>query len=276
MPERNQNDFNLESHDSTSTEHIRQFIKRYRSIKNPLLRSMITLLLFLRNAYKTLILMCVDSEYRSAHLLELLHSKNAHQTTSLTSMNRYPEIFSACKDYFNDRQNISILSFGCSTGEEVITLRHYFPKARIVGAELNKRSLSICRSLPVDCKVSFIYSTQDELKKNGPYDAIFCMAVLQRKPHIIANKKIDNLKRIYPFEKFEKQLNELDQLLLPEGLFVIHYTQYSFDDTIISPKYKALGDYNQNSYGLPVFDKNSNLIKIPTPQNSIYIKKNLK
>ena len=52
------------------------------------------------------------------------------------------------------RQDIKILSYGCSTGEEVLTLRNYFPNAHIIGAEINKHSLAKCRQLPVDEKIN--------------------------------------------------------------------------------------------------------------------------
>ena len=65
---------------------------------------------------------------------------------------------------------------------------------------------------------------------------------------------------------------ELDEYVKPGGLLVVHFTQYSFIDTVVSPKYKALGDYNQDDYKSSVFDKNSNLIKNPTSQKSIFIK----
>lgn len=98
------------------------------------------------------------------------------------------------------------------------------------------------------------------------------MAVLQRKPHQVEAKGITNLKRIYPFEKFERQIIELDKLVKPGGLLVIHFTQYSFLDTIVASKYKAYGDYNKDDYKSPVFDRSSKLIKKPISQKSIYIK----
>ena len=100
------------------------------------------------------------------------------------------------------------------------------------------------------------------------------MAVLQRKPHDVAAKGITNLSKIYPFEKFEKQIIDLDRLMKPNGLLVVHFTQYSLLDTKLESSYQALGNYVQDDYSTPVFDRNSELIKNPKPQKSIFIKLN--
>jgi 2-polyprenyl-3-methyl-5-hydroxy-6-metoxy-1,4-benzoquinol methylase len=253
-------------------DSTKQTINKYRTSKSPLIKLVFYLLDNLRNTINTFIRVIKDKKYRSIFLLQIFYSKNVHQTTPLTYMNRYPKIFSTCRDFYHSKQDIKILSYGCSTGEEVMTLRHYFPNATIVGAEINKLSLEICNKLPIDDKISFIYSDPKEIEKHGPFDAIFCMAVLQRKPHYIAEKGIKSLKKIYPFEKFEQQILELDKLLNPNGLLIVHYTQYSLNDTSIAPKYKAYSNCNQDDYSSPVFDRESNIITNPGSQNSIYVK----
>ena len=92
-----------------------------------------------------------------------------------------PTIFSACRDYFDGKQDLKILSYGCSTGEEVLTLRQYFPNAHIIGADINKHSLAICRKLPVDEKITFIYSTPSEIQKYGPFRCNFLHGCLATK-----------------------------------------------------------------------------------------------
>src|SRR5579872_7156733 len=72
---------------------------------------------------------CFDPVYRSTLLLKLFNGRRLHQATVMTSMNRYPRAFSASRRYFGDRRDVRILSFGCATGEEVLTLRQYFPEA---------------------------------------------------------------------------------------------------------------------------------------------------
>jgi hypothetical protein len=247
-------------------------VKEHHSSKNPIIRSLVIMLYTFRDFFKSAKRICLDEDFRSILLLQLLNAKNVHQTTALTYMDRYPNIFSACREFFDEKKDLKILSYGCSTGEEVLTLRRYFPTAQIIGADINKHSLEICKKIPVDEKITFIYSTPSEIQKYGPFDAIFCMAVLQRKPHYIAAEGINSLKKIYPFEKFERQILELDEVVKPQGLLIVHFTQYSLNDTSIATKYEALGDYNQNDYLSPVFDKNCNLIKNQTGQNSIFVK----
>lgn len=254
-----------------NSESVKQTAKKYEFSKKTVVRICVSFLYVFWNIAKSAIRVCVDEEFRAIFLLQLLNSKYVHQTTPLTFMNRYPTIFSMCRKHFGGKQDLKILSFGCSTGEEVLTLRQYFPNAYIVGAEINKYSLAICRKLPVDGKITFLYSTLNEIGKHGPFDAIFCMAVLQRLPHYIESKGISSLKKIYPFEKFERQIVELDKMINPQGLLIVHFTQYSVWDTSIASKYKALGVY-QTGYISPVFDRYSNLVKNPAPQNSIFVK----
>lgn len=249
----------------------RQAVKEHRSSPNLIIRLGISILYILWNIGRTAISV-FNKDLRSILFLQLLNSKNVHQTTSLTFMNRYPKIFSACQAYLDAKLDLKILSYGCSTGEEVLTLRQYFPTAHIIGAEINRRSLAICRKLPVDERITFLYSKLSEIQKYGPFDAIFCMAVFQRTPHHIASNEIKSLKKIYPFEKFERKIIELDNLLNPQGLLVVHFTQYSLWDTSLASKYMALGSYNQDDYKWPVFDRHSNLVKNPVSQNSIFIK----
>lgn len=213
-----------------------------------------------------------DKQFRNIVYLKAFHPKELHQTTPTTKMNRYPHIFSACQEYTKEKENLRILSFGCSTGEEVLTLRNYFHDATVVGAEINLQSLKICRQHSVDSKIHFIKSEPDELEKYAPYDIIFCMAVFQRTPQLIAKKNITDLSKMYPFERFEEKVTELDKLLKVGGFLVIYFSQYDLMDTKISSNYEAYGNHIQDPYGTPMFDKNSKRVNGQIKRNSIFIK----
>ena len=253
-------------------QRFKQWLKKNRKSENCFLRISIRIFDLCVHFIRTVKGLLIDKNARSIFCMKAFHSKRTHQTTATTCLNRYPQIFSACKKYFGDREKIRILSFGCSTGEEVITLQNYFPNAVIIGAEINKNSLAICRKLDLGESVHFIDSSPQKIDEFAPYDAIFCMAVFQRTPGMIADKKITDIKRIYPFEKFENQVVELDKYLNKSGLLIIHMSQYDFSDTVLAPNYEAYGDYNQNYYGSFVFDRDSKIKKKRENRNSIFIK----
>lgn len=257
----------------TTKERIKNWTKCRKESKNIFVKGVINCIYFIYKVLHSTKMICTDKGFRHIIYMKIFKSKQIHQTTPFTAMNRYPEIFSACRYYFKDKENIKILSYGCSTGEEVLTLRHYFGNATIVGAEINKHSLEKCRSLPLDNKITFINSTIKDITENGPYDLVLCMAVLQRTPDTIKQKGITSLKKIYPFEKFEKQIIELDSYVKKDGLLVVHFSQYYLKDTVVSSKYTALGEYNQDYYSSAIFDKESNIIKEPHSRKSIFIKK---
>lgn len=220
---------------------------------------------------KTLFKVTFSSSFRAQWTMEKFKKDRVQQTTQMTWENRYPDIFLACQNFFSGikKEDIKILSYGCCTGEEVITLRRYFPKAVIVGAELNKNSLKICRKRDCDSNIHFIYSTPKSIQKYGPYDAVFCMAVLERLPMVVKEKNITDLKKMYPFDKFEKQIHEIDTYVKEEGLLIAHFTHYDLMDTDIKDRYSALGVHGFTG---TVFGKDSKIKKKEGFQQSIFIK----
>ncbi len=213
----------------------------------------------------------ISPTFRAQWLMEKGEKDRVQQTTQRTWEDRYPEIFTACKEYFDGqgKENIKILSFGCCTGEEVVTLRRYFPKAEIVGAELNKHSLKICKDRKMDEKVHFIYSDPKLIEEYGPYDAVFCMAVLERYPDLVKKNEILDIKDMYPFEKFDKQLHEIDSYVKDGGMLTIHFTHYDITDTDLAEKYSS---YGEHGFVGMIFGKDSKIKKNKLFHQSMYIK----
>lgn len=157
--------------------------------------------------------------------------------------NRYPELFRVTQLYFlTKRFNPSILSFGCSHGEELHTLRFYFPKSNIVGVEKNHLMKMICtlRTSGLDVKV---YRSVINIPGQRFFDLIFVLAVLQRTD--------DNglEKRLFRFQEFDFWIDQLDKHLNSGGLLVIENTDFDFMDTVTSQYYKPL-DFSGNQTSL--------------------------
>ena len=213
-----------------------------------------------------------DDSFRSATLLKLRFGAAMQQTTPLTWMDRYPTLFVACRERLGDSESLRILSYGCSTGEEVLTLRRYFPLAHIVGVEINPKRIAKARQLPVDSRVVFEASSTRTIARLGPYDAVFCMAVLQRTPHMVQDRQLKSLEDVYPFARFDEQLTQLDGVVKPGGLLIVHHTQYVFEQATIASRYRALEGVLRVPDEGPRFDRQSRLIETPIETSSIFVK----
>jgi hypothetical protein len=111
------------------------------------------------------------------------------------------------------------------------------------------------------------------IEQLGPYDAIFCMAVLQRSPSEIVNNDITNIRQIYPFSKFERQIDVFTRCLNKDGLLVLHHTQYLLSNTSMGSRFVTLNGVPQEEDFVNKFDKNCDRMETPVPIGSIFIKK---
>lgn len=187
--------------------------------------------------------------------------KEVNQASTATGYERYPKIFDTCRKYYTERissEKLNILSFGCSTGEECVTLVKYFPSATVLGVDINNEVLVICNKKHIFPNISFMPSNYENIKSKGPFDMIFCLSVLCKYDET-ANKQ--NISQIYSFSKFQKTIESLDQVLTKDGLLVIYNSNFRFSDSSIYGRYKVLFNQEIDESGfVPKFDKNNNLI----------------
>ena len=125
---------------------------------------------------------------------------DAHQLTNTTKTHRYPEIFNAIKQvHLNCPLGTEkIMSFGCSTGQECLTIQQYFPNAKILGVDINQKNLRKCKRSIHDRNIEFLHSVPRLINQKAPFDIIFCMSVLCRWEE---TEFVTNCEKIYPFEK---------------------------------------------------------------------------
>lgn len=238
---------------------LRKQVQRNRYSKNPLLWGST---LLLRTPFY-LWQFVTDGFYRSTILNRVFRPGQAHLTCNYTKMDRYPEIFGQVRDYFASRgladsPDLRLLSFGCSTGEEAFSLRRYFPQAKVIGADISDWNLEQARAASQDPRIEFVFSNAENLAAKGPYDAIFCMAVLLRMAHRM--EPAPSSAEVYPIDKFDEQVGELDALLNRDGLLVVYHSNYRLCDAAIFPRYQALPKHYSERDLVPKYGRDNQLL----------------
>ena len=167
-----------------------------------------------------------SGEGRARLWTRLVHCGEVHQTTPFTSEERYPDLFDLSATLAPGAERI--LSFGCSTGEELEAIRRRFPRAEIVGAEINPRSRRIAaRKVKADERVTVVSPKAVE----GSFDLIFALAVLQREPHTIEQTGSQDISKHYRFARFDAAVCVLVSRLSEKGLLCIINAQYRVEDS---------------------------------------------
>jgi chemotaxis methyl-accepting protein methylase len=195
-----------------------------------------------------------------------------HQLTSTTGINRYPELFRETQQALRQRpgQPVSILSFGCSTGQECFSLNDYFPNASILGVDINKSNLAQARENNAFSNVRFLLSTPETISAEGPYDIMFCLSVLCRWED---TKDLENCESIYPFAKYESLLKDLVASLVPGGLLVIYNSNFRFEETSLFAGFEKVETPTVKDSGfVHKFDHDNRRIREPHRQ-CVYRKK---
>jgi hypothetical protein len=201
----------------------------------------------------------VSSRIRSQVLTRLDYEDHHLQRETYTCDDRYPELFDHCRQHFAGGSSVRILSFGCSTGEEVFTLARYLPQAEIVGVDINAWCLKQCAKRNQNARLSFLHRMSREFADAVGFDAIFCMAVFQRTEHRTDDALPEDTG--FTFERFEAEVEELDRKLKRGGLFFLDEYDFSFDQTATAARYKP-AEFEGNSAfrQRPLFDRENRLI----------------
>lgn len=149
--------------------------------------------------------------------------QNYHATT----YDRYPTIFRRLKELLpSGKPGLKLLSFGCSYGAEVRTLRRDFPNADIDGVDIASEVIEKNKAKNKDEKVHY-YDNVAKLE-DGSYDAVLLMGVLCNE-----NKSSTHLAH----GAFVGALDAVDKLVRPGGLVVVYNADYPFSEYTRSARY---------------------------------------
>jgi SAM-dependent methyltransferase len=181
-------------------------------------------------------------ESRNVALLLLRPPQGLYQPYGTTSADRYPDIFEQVRKLAGDGASVRILSFGCSTGEEVFSLRRYFPQANIVGLDINPFNIAVCRFRCLkagDKRMTFAVAGSTDGEASASYDAVFAMAVFRHGDLNTSPPPPKSGHRIR-FAEFEQSVADLARVLKPGGLLAIQYAMFRFGDTRTAKDFEAV------------------------------------
>ena len=167
-----------------------------------------------------------------ARLARRTRRSGQYQRDPATRFDRYPLAFRFARDQLGDEAATRILSFGCSTGEEVFTLRRYFPAATIKGIEVDPARIRICEERlreAGDAGISFQCAADASGELPESHDAVFCMAVF-RDPALDAPATRSTAGHI-SFDDFERGVADLVRCLKPGGFLFVEHSNFRIADT---------------------------------------------
>jgi SAM-dependent methyltransferase len=212
---------------------------------------------------------------RSYWLLRLIRPRNLFQPFSDTYPDRYPDVFGLVRDQLADGSAVRILSFGCSTGEEVFSLRRYFPSAQIRGLDINPLNVAICRRRQRsggDGRMSFGLAGSVESEAADFYDAVFAMAVFRHGD--VSQPHVDRCDDRITFESFERTVGDLARCVKDDGLLIIQHSNFRFRDTAASAGFRTILTLDNREFAArtPVFGSDNRRIEEPQRVDVVFQK----
>jgi chemotaxis methyl-accepting protein methylase len=178
-------------------------------------------------------------------------AKSFIQLANTTYFDRHPDLFNFAKEYFTQSENIEILSFGCSTGEECNSIASYFPKSNIKGYDINKKNIKIANLQNKSIYIEYFYVdilSDEQIIKNHKFNMIFALSVLCLEPEA---KQLENINSLFSFEKFEEFIIKFYELLKKDGLLIIRNANYRVEDTLMADKFEPVLSGSTN---FPIFN----------------------
>ncbi|MCA8907783.1 MAG: class I SAM-dependent methyltransferase [Rhodospirillaceae bacterium] len=198
-----------------------------------------------------------------------------------TERNRYGWLFPALRslECAFDMRFRRILSYGCSSGLECLTLRDLFPDAIVVGTDANPEMIEEARKT-CDEDTNILITPYDEFWSiTDHFDMICCMSVLFEiqtqyipKPEWVSRMASSEhrlstlqgfgawLETKFPFSEFESIVSGLDKRLNGGGLMVLMNANYRLLETSFGQNYQAILFPGTNIETMPKFHRDYGVI----------------
>lgn len=170
---------------------------------------------------------------RRSWALRLTRPSNLFQPWNDTWDDRYPEVFAFLGRELSSKEDVHVLSFGCSTGEEVFSLRRFLPRARLKGIDISRGNVAECRRRLrqlADRRIEFVRAGSAAFEPDQRYDAVLCMAVF-RHGSLAEVGEGGSCARLLRFEDFARTVEDLTRCLAPGGYLVVEHSNFRVADT---------------------------------------------
>ncbi|WP_413203947.1 class I SAM-dependent methyltransferase [Rhodospirillum sp. A1_3_36] len=172
------------------------------------------------------------SKDRETILLRLRSPPGLFQPDGHTTCDRYPICFKVVCTELKDQKNPRLLSFGCSTGEEVFSLARLLTDATVRGLDINRRAVDKARlsTPPIWAdRISFAVASSTKAEPSETYDAVLAMAVFRHCDlQGLHPQRCDHRIR---FADFAQSIEDLARCIKPGGLLVLRNSHFRFSDT---------------------------------------------
>jgi SAM-dependent methyltransferase len=149
-----------------------------------------------------------------------------------TLPDRYPWLFDFAAAELAGVTSPRLLSFGCSRGDEVLSLNRRLPTAVIKGVDIDPANIAACLAKTPDDRLSFEAASNTRGEPSGHYDAVFCLAVLCHGD--LTATRAQKSEPLLRFADFERTVADLARCLKPGGLLFLHTTNFRFGDTSVA------------------------------------------
>jgi SAM-dependent methyltransferase len=213
---------------------------------------------------------------RAVHRLEKAPNRQLLQPSPTTRSNRYPEYFGFVRGKLARISEPHILSYGCSTGEEVFTLREYFPAAQLTGIDINPNSIAICersgKAAGGDPATRFVCAGSCTAEPDFQYDAIFCMAVLRH--GALQAEMPERCDAHLGFAQVDALVTDLARCLKPGGFLTIWNSHFRFSDMTAAAEFDVAWTSVATGGGnFPLYGPDNCRLDVPTYADAVFRKR---
>jgi SAM-dependent methyltransferase len=225
-----------------------------------------------REALTLLKALATGGERREAAVAIITRPPNLFQPYTTTSANRYPDELAVVADALGTDEP-RILSFGCASGEELLSLRFAFPRAVIHGIDINPLAVRAARRR-VARDGGITVSRGGEAPPGEAYDVVLALAVFR---HAALNDAPPSCAGVLAFADFERTVTGLSACVRPGGLLVLRHANFRFADCAVAGEYDVIktGYLSAGEGGLPtpLYDRENRLIGTEPRDDGVYRKR---